>query len=152
MLVIGPANSQTGQEGRTSGPAQGTPTHMRSSFNIAALVILGVLLVTWPAHSSGDPEAGKVVFKQCAVCHTVEPGKNKIGPSLFGVVGRKAASAPNFSYSEAMKSFEHVWDNDTLESYLADPRKIVPGTKMIFVGIKNPKQLEDIIAYLDTVK
>jgi cytochrome c len=122
------------------------------SFNIAVSVILSVLLIISPAHASGDPEAGKVVFKQCAVCHTVEPGKNKIGPSLFGVVGREAARAPNFEYSEAMKSFKHVWDNNTLEGYLADPRKIVPGTKMIFLGIKNPKQLDDVIAYLDTLK
>jgi cytochrome c len=120
---------------------------------IAALcVIAGALVISGSACASGDPEAGKAVFKQCGVCHTTEAGKNKIGPSLFGVTGRESASVPNFAYSEAMKNFKHTWDNSTLENYLADPRKVVPGTKMIFVGLKDQKQRDDVIAYLDTLK
>lgn len=120
---------------------------------IAALfIIAGALVISGSAHASGDPEAGKVVFKQCVICHTTEAGKNKIGPSLFGVVGRESASVPNFAYSDAMKNFKHTWDNGTLENYLADPRKVVPGTKMIFVGLKDQKQRDDVIAYLETLK
>ena len=101
---------------------------------------------------AADVEAGKVAFKKCALCHTTEAGKNKIGPSLFGVVGRKAGSLDNFSYSEAMKNFDHTWDAETLDTYLADPRAMVPGTKMIFPGIKDKTEREDVIAYLETLK
>jgi cytochrome c len=101
---------------------------------------------------AADVEAGKVAFKKCALCHTTEPGKNKIGPSLFGVVGRKAGSLDSFNYSEAMKNYDHTWDPETLDTYLADPRGVVPGTKMIFPGIKDKTERDDVIAYLETLK
>jgi cytochrome c len=101
---------------------------------------------------AADVEAGKVAFKKCALCHTSEPDKNKIGPSLFGIIGRKSASVDNFSYSEAMKKFDHTWDAETLDSYLTDPRAVVPGTKMIFPGIKDKTERDDVIAYLETLK
>ena len=102
--------------------------------------------------AAADLEAGKVAFKKCALCHTAEAGKNKIGPSLFGVVGRKSASVENYNYSEAMKQFDHTWDAETLDKYLADPRAVVPNTKMIFPGIKDEKERQDVIAYLETLK
>ena len=86
-------------------------------------VILALsILAAMPAGSAAaaDVEAGKTVFKKCALCHTTEAGKNKIGPSLFGIVGRKSATLENFSYSEAMKKFDHTWDEGTLDEYLAD--------------------------------
>src|SRR5262244_3359874 len=98
--------------------------------------------------AAADVEAGKVVFKKCALCHTTEAGKNKIGPSLFGIVGRKSATLQNFAYSEAMKKFDHTWDEGTLDEYLTDPRGTVPGTKMIFPGIKDTTERDDVIAYL----
>ena len=101
---------------------------------------------------AADVEAGKIAFKKCALCHTAEAGKNKIGPSLFGVVGRKSGSVDNFSYSEAMKNFDHTWDTETLDTYLADPRTVVAGTKMIFPGIKDKTERDDVIAYLETLK
>lgn len=115
---------------------------------------LGVLLslAALRAATAADVEAGKAEFKKCALCHTTEAGKNKIGPSLFGVVGRKSASLDNYNYSEAMKKFDHTWDAQTLDTYLADPRAIVPGTKMIFPGIKEEKERQDVIAYLETLK
>ena len=102
--------------------------------------------------AAADVEAGKADFKKCALCHTAEPGKNKIGPSLFGVVGRKSASLDNFNYSESMKKFDQTWDAETLDKYLADPRAVVPNTKMIFPGIKDEKERQDVIAYLETLK
>jgi cytochrome c len=102
--------------------------------------------------AAGDVEAGKTAFKKCALCHTSEAGKNKIGPSLFGVVGRKSAGLENYNYSESMKNFDHDWDEATLDSYLADPRTVVPGTKMIFAGIKDKSERDDVIAYLETLK
>ncbi|HEX7967040.1 MAG TPA: cytochrome c family protein, partial [Stellaceae bacterium] len=82
------------------------------------------------------------------VCHTVEAGKNKIGPSLAGIVGRKAGTAPGFSYSDANKKSGVTWDEATLDAYLTDPRKFMPGTKMVFAGLKNPDDRKAIIAYL----
>ena len=101
---------------------------------------------------AADVEAGKTEFKKCALCHTTEAGKNKIGPSLFGIVGRKSATLDNFNYSEAMKKFDHVWDEETLDKYLADPRGVVPGTRMIFPGIKDKTERDDVIDYLETLK
>ena len=102
--------------------------------------------------AAADVEAGKTAFKKCALCHTAEAGKNKIGPSLFGIVGRKSATVENFNYSEAMKKFDHTWDEATLDTYLADPRGTVPETKMIFPGIKDKAERDDVIAYLETLK
>jgi cytochrome c len=101
---------------------------------------------------AADVEAGKTAFKKCALCHTTEAGKNKIGPSLFGIVGRKSATLEDFNYSEGMKKFDHTWDEETLDTYLADPRATVPGTKMIFPGIKDKAERDDVIAYLETLK
>jgi cytochrome c len=114
-------------------------------------ILLGALAAT-PALADGDVEAGKVVFKQCAICHTIEPGKKKIGPSLFGVVGRKAGTEPYFDYSPAMKASGKVWDEATLFVYLANPRALVPGTKMSFAGLKDETARHNVIAYLATLK
>jgi cytochrome c len=111
-----------------------------------------VLVIAAAPGVAADVEAGKTAFKKCALCHTTEAGKNKIGPSLFGIVGRKSATVENFNYSEAMKKFDHSWDEGTLDEYLADPRATVPGTKMIFLGIKDKAEREDVIAYLETLK
>jgi cytochrome c len=118
------------------------------------LVLALSILSAMPAASAaaGDVEAGKTAFKKCALCHTTEAGKNKIGPSLFGIVGRKSATVENFNYSEAMKKFDHTWDEETLDTYLADPRATVPETKMIFPGIKDKAERDNVIAYLETLK
>ena len=122
---------------------------MKLSHLFSALV---AIVAAAPALADGDVEAGKTVFKKCAVCHTNEAGKNKIGPSLFGIVGRPSASIPNFNYSDAMKKFNHVWDEETLFVYLAEPKATVPGTRMTFVGLKSEKDRHDVIAYLATLK
>jgi len=124
---------------------------MRLPISHLGLGILLAFVAICPAVAS-DVEAGKNDFKKCALCHATEAGKNKIGPSLFGVIGRKAASLDNYSYSEAMKKFDHTWDAQTLDTYLADPRATVPGTKMIFPGIKDETERQDVIAYLETLK
>jgi cytochrome c len=118
---------------------------------IVALALLLALPAIDPAPAA-NVEAGKADFKKCALCHTTEAGKNKVGPSLFGIVGRKSASVDNYTYSEAMKKFDHTWDPQTLDNYLADPRAVVPGTKMIFPGIKDQAERDDVIAYLETLK
>ena len=116
--------------------------------------VLGISLLIAAVGPSvaADAEAGKIVFKKCALCHTAEAGKNKIGPSLFGIVGRKSASLASYNYSDAMKGFKHTWDPETLDIYLSDPHAEVPGTKMIFPGIKDKTERADVIAYLETLK
>jgi len=100
----------------------------------------------------GDAEAGKTVFKKCAVCHSPDAGVNKLGPSLHGIVGRHSGSIDGYSYSPAMKSFDKVWDAALLSTYLTDPRATVPGTKMVFPGLKDDKDRQNVIAYLETLK
>ena len=120
---------------------------------ISGVILVGATLaLVSPAFADGDVEAGKSVFKKCALCHTAEAGKNKIGPSLFGIVGRHAATVPNFNYSQAMKDFNKDWDDKTLDTYLQDPKATVTGTKMIFPGLKDAKERADVIAYLETLK
>lgn len=100
------------------------------------------------AQGQGDPQKGQTVFNQCRPCHSLEPNKNGIGPTLHGLFGRKAGTVPGYNYSAAMKNANVTWNDDTLRQYLADPHKFIPGDKMAFVGVKNPQQLEDLIAYL----
>jgi cytochrome c len=100
----------------------------------------------------GDAAAGQVIFKKCALCHSPDAGVNKVGPSLHGIVGRHSASIENFNYSPAMKSLDKVWDAAQLSTYLNDPRGVVPGTKMIFPGLKDEKDRQNVIAYLSTLK
>src|SRR5271169_3985028 len=124
---------------------------MRTSLLIG-LISLG-LIATGVAQAAGDAKAGAQVFGRCAICHSSAKGDgNKIGPNLFGVVGRKAGTAPNFSYSAAMKSAGFVWTNDKLNAYIKSPPTVVPGNKMMFAGIPSAAQRADVVAYLDTLK
>jgi cytochrome c len=117
---------------------------------VAAAVLLAIAP---PARADGDTQAGEAVFKKsCAVCHTTEDGKNKLGPSLHGIVGRHSASLSSFQYSDAMKSADKVWDPQTLDLYLTNPRGLVTGSKMVFVGLKSEQDRQNIIAYLATQK
>lgn len=104
------------------------------------------------APPDGDAAAGRVAFTRlCAVCHAIEAGQNKIGPSLAGVFGRSASKASGFTYSPAMQQLDRTWDAAALDTYLTDPRRDVPGGRMLFVGIRDVKQRADIIAYLATL-
>src|SRR3954464_11389282 len=97
---------------------------------------------------SGDVASGRLVFRKCQACHSLEPGKNGLGPSLSGIIGKKASSVTNYNYSPAMKSSSLTWDVATLEAYLTDPQKWVPGNKMPFPGLKTENERKAVIAFL----
>src|ERR1700730_1161526 len=112
----------------------------------------GVLLplaMAAQARGLGDAQRGAQVFAQCKVCHSLEAGKNMIGPSLHGIFGRKAGSVPGYAYSLAMKNANVTWNDDTLSKYLSDPKAFIPGDKMVFAGVKDPSKLGDLLAYLN---
>jgi len=98
---------------------------------------------------------GKKAFEtQCSFCHSIESGKHGTGPSLFGVVGRKAGSAPGYDYSDAMRQAQVIWSRETIEKHLADTKGFIPGNRMgqLFGGVPDPELRSDIAAYLETVK
>jgi cytochrome c len=100
------------------------------------------------AQLSGDTARGKRIFAQCATCHSPEQGVNRVGPSLFGVVGRHSGSIAGFRYSDANRNSGITWTEQELFTYLENPRAKIPGTIMAFVGLRNPQQRADVIAYL----
>ncbi|MGE0053040.1 MAG: cytochrome c family protein [Hyphomicrobium sp.] len=113
-------------------------------------VLAAAMVAAMPvAASAADAEAGKTVFNKCKACHQIGEGaKNAVGPHLDGVVGRKAGTAEGFNYSEAMKNSGLTWDEATLNEYLTDPRKKVPGNKMVFMGLKNDDDRANLIEFL----
>jgi len=115
-----------------------------------SLIILGMVSA---AQAAGDVKAGEGLFNRCAICHSDAKGApNKLGPNLFGVVGRKAGTFPGYSFSAAMKRAGFVWTPVKLSDYLASPQKVVPGNNMPFAGIADPKQRAAIVAYLASLK
>lgn len=126
---------------------------MQKAQFLSSRVGLGLLalLLSMPvalAQAAGDAQKGQTVFNQCKICHSLDAGKNMMGPSLHGVIGRKAGTTAGFNYSAAMKSANITWDADTLSKYLADPKSLVAGTTMIFAGVKDDASRRDLIAYL----
>ncbi len=117
-----------------------------------AVAAVAVGLLSAPAMAA-DAEAGAKIFKtQCAVCHSPVAGKNMVGPSLFGIVGRQSGTAPGFKYSAANKESGVTWDEGNLDKYLPNPRAFIVGTTMTYAGLKNDTQRADLIAYLATLK
>jgi cytochrome c len=118
---------------------------MLKKLNLTAVLIAALLV---PAMAQ-DAQKGKAAFNVCLACHAIGPGaQNKIGPELNGLDGRKAGTVPNFDYSDANKSSGIVWNEETFEDYIKNPAAKVPGTKMIFPGIRNEQQVKDLWTYI----
>ncbi len=115
---------------------------------ISMLAIGTILAVSTPALAEGDVAKGEKVFRKCIACHTLEEGKNKVGPSLYGVFGRQAGSLEDYKYSTVMVDSGIVWDDENMDGYLKKPRAFMKGTKMAFAGIKKDDQRADLIAFL----
>ncbi|MBI5162732.1 MAG: cytochrome c family protein [Magnetospirillum sp.] len=115
----------------------------------AAVALLALMSAAASAQPpAGDPVAGEKIFMQCKACHSLEPGKKLIGPSLAGVIGRKAGTVEGFSYSPAMKNADVTWTPENIDKYLADPKGFIPGNKMAFNGLKKPEDRQNVIAYI----
>lgn len=115
---------------------------------IFVLVVGAGFLSTVPV-TAQEVAAGEKVFAQCRACHQIgESAKNAVGPVLNGLFGRKAGTIEGFNYSPANKNSGLTWDEATFREYIKDPKAKIPGTKMIFPGLKDPKQIDDVVAYL----
>ena len=120
-----------------AGGGDGAPTATPSPADFQALL------------AAADPDKGEVLVLQCRACHSLEAGgANKVGPNLHGVFGRKAGLAPGFVYSEAVARSNIVWSPETLNQWLTRPSDFLPGTRMVFVGIRVPEDRANLIAYL----
>jgi len=116
---------------------------------VMAAALLATVSARAMAQGAGDAAAGEKDFVICRACHEIGPGaKILVGPPLNGVVGRKAGTYPGFDYSDANKKSGITWTPEELTKYLANPQAVVPGTKMIFPGLHDPQQVQDVIAYL----
>jgi cytochrome c len=124
-----------------------SPRLVRTALAVAVVLLLG------GAGASVRAQDGDGLFRRaCGACHTVEPEKNRLGPSLAGIVGRKAGTVAGFAYSDANQAANVVWDDATLDKYLADPKGFMPGTKMVYAGMKSPDDRKALIDYLRAAK
>lgn len=144
--IVAPAASPLPSESATPSPspsatATPTPTPTPKASASAAAASGGIA-------AAATPPAG---FSQCKVCHSVEKGDHGIGPSLAGVYGTKAGDIPGYQFSEAMKNSGQTWNAANLDKFLENPRAVVPGTKMAFVGIKDAAKRKAVVDYLKTL-
>ena len=116
-----------------------------------AAALISLLALSTPALAEGNIKAGKKIFKKCKACHDVKEGKNKVGPSLYNIVGATAGKVEGFKYSKAMAESGLVWDEANLRAFVTKPKELVPGNRMAFAGLKKEKQIDDLIAYLNSV-
>jgi cytochrome c len=115
---------------------------------VAFACAIPMLLSAAAARADGDPARGEKRFEECAACHTLEEGAHRVGPSLHGVFGRKAAELADFRYSPALKRSGITWTPDTVEAFITDPQKLVPANRMPYAGMKQAADRADLIAFL----
>ena len=117
------------------------------------MLVAAALLSFSMSAQAGDITKGEKVFKKCKACHVVDKEKNKTGPHLVGIIGRNAGSVDSFKrYSKAMKASGIIWDAETLDAYLENPKKYLKGTKMAFAGLKKEADRQNIIAYFESLQ
>ena len=115
---------------------------------LSALVIIASSAIA-PAALAQDAAAGKTSFNKCLACHAIGEGaKNKVGPELNGLDGRKSGTAPDYNYSDANKNSGITWNEAVFKEYIQNPMQRIPGTRMAFTGVKDPKEVNDLWAYL----
>jgi cytochrome c len=115
---------------------------------LAAFGCAVLLMAVAGAQGQGDASRGEKKFEECASCHSVAAGENGVGPSLHGIINRKAASLDDFRYSPAMRNSGLTWTPETINTFITDPQKLVPANRMAYAGLTEPADREDLIAYL----
>jgi cytochrome c len=118
---------------------------------LAASLLLASVLLTAGQASAQDVKRGEKLFTDCRACHAIDPGApnvHNVGPSLAGIIGRKAATVDGYRFSPAMKRSNITWDKDTLAAFIADPQKVVPANRMPYAGMPDVTDVSDLIAYL----
>lgn len=125
-----------------------------ATIRLIAAAVTALAISGTAAMAAGTPADGEKTFKRsCGACHVAaKDGPKRLGPPLFGVIGRKAGSVDGFRYSEANKKSDVTWTPEVLDKYLVDPKKFMPGTNMAFAGLKKDDERADLIAYLETLK
>jgi cytochrome c len=118
--------------------------------HLSKALLATVLVAAVTPALAADVKHGREIFQVCAACHSDRP--DAMGPNLNGVVGRKAAALEDFRYSNPMKRANFVWDEANLRAYISDPQVKVPGNRMPFAGLHDPKEVDDVVAYLKTLK
>jgi cytochrome c len=113
-------------------------------------VVTSVIVTRWAATAEPSADHGRVVFQVCLACHNNRP--DALGPNLSGIVGRPAGGLEGFRYSNAMRRARFTWDSDRLRAFLRDPQALVPGNRMPFSGLADPKDIEDVVAFLASLK
>ena len=124
---------------------------MTKSWLLGVVLSAAMVGLAGTAYAEGDVANGEKVYKKCKACHATEAGKNKVGPTLAGLIGRQAGTMDGFKFSKAMIAYGEggiVWDEENLVTYLEKPRKIVKGTKMAFAGLKKEQDRRDVVAYI----
>jgi cytochrome c len=117
------------------------------------LFVAGGAMAAGDTMAAGDADVGKVIFsKTCGNCHSVDVGVNKVGPSLYGIIGRKAGVVQGYEYSDALKNSDKVWTVEQLDIYLSNPLGTLHGVKMNFKGLPAENQRADVIAYLQSLQ
>lgn len=117
---------------------------------VFGVVMSAALFAGAASAQTADPAEGEKVFAACKACHSLEAGKKGVGPSLAGIVGRKAGTVEGFAYSEPMKASGITWDDTSLKAYVADPKGYIAGNKMAYAGLKDAAKLDALIAFLKT--
>lgn len=124
---------------------------MKNRLTTVFLALAAMAVAVSSSASGADVEHGKKIFRKCKTCHFIDKEKNKIGPHLVGIFGRKAGSVEGYKYSKAMKAANVVWDEKTIDEYIAKPKKFIPGNRMTFAGLRKEEDRADLIAYLKSV-
>lgn len=133
---------------KAEAPKADAPTAEAPKTETPAVTLVDLDITSGGAKLKGDPEAGKRVFAQCQACHALQEGRNMVGPSLHGIIGRTSGSMANFRYSDANKAAKKVWTQQAMFDYLEDPRRAIPGTTMNFAGLKKVEDRANVIAYI----
>ena len=119
---------------------------------IDLVAAISIVVCAGAAEAQDQAADGEKLYKRvCFICHATEAGQNKIGPSLFGVAGRKAGAVPGSTYSAAMKTANVTWDDEAIDKYITDPKGFMPGNKMVYAGLKKEEERKEIITYLKTL-